>query len=188
MSVMFIRLGASAVIAFPFYIVARILFLRHKKVKTRVLRELLLCAFTLFMVGLIVLVLWPGSMGGQSANPFGQILERLRTGRGMNLIPLHTIRSYFVSNVDTRFVINIVANILMFSPTGFCLPLLWQRYRAWWKILCIGIIFSAGIETAQLFVGRSVDIDDVILNTAGVMLGYVFYVLISGAYRGQTGP
>ncbi|MGL5435691.1 MAG: VanZ family protein [Lachnospiraceae bacterium] len=178
MRVMFIRLGLGAAIVFPFYIVLRLLYLQRKRAKPEVLREILLCFFVLFMGGLFVLVLWPGNLTGQSANHFLRVLERLRTGSGMNLVPLYTIRSYFTDSVGTRFIINIVANVLMFSPMGLCLPLFWRRFQKWWKLLCIGTAFSAGIETVQLFVGRSVDIDDIILNVAGVMLGYVVFALL----------
>lgn len=178
MSSLFTRLGLGAILALPFYIVLRCLYLKRKKGQPEVMREILLCLFVLFMAGLIVLVLWPGNLSGQSSRPLIRAAERLRSGRGMNAVPFHTIGSYFTGGFDTGFIINIVANVLMFSPLGLCLPLFWQRFQRWWKLLFIGAAFSSGIETAQLFVGRSVDIDDVILNTAGVVLGYGVFVLL----------
>lgn len=180
MNILFIRLGLGAAIVLPFYIILRLLYLRrYKKAKPDVWREILLCLFILFLAGLVVLVLWPGNLAGQSANPFLRAAERLRTGRSMNLVPLYTICRYFTGSFGTQFIVNIVANVLMFSPLGLCLPLLWRRFQKWWQLLWIGTVFSAGIETIQLFVGRSVDIDDVILNVAGVMLGYAIFVVLS---------
>lgn len=176
---LFVRLGLGAAISLPFYIVLRLLYVRRKKAKPKALREILLCLFTLFMAGLLVLVLWPSNLAGQDTTPFACAWERLRTGKDINLVPLYTIRSYFAGGAGTRFVINIVANVLMFSPMGFCLPLFWRRWQKWWKMLCIGTAFSVGIETVQLFVGRAVDVDDVILNVAGVLLGYAVFALLA---------
>ena len=184
MGVLFIRLGLGAVIMLPFYIIMRLLFWRRKQAKPEYPRELLLALFVLFMAGLIVLVLWPGSREGQGTGYISQAMERLSTGIGINFVPLRTVRSYFTRPIGTLFVINIIANVLMFSPLGFCLPLFWRRFQKWWKLLIIGTVFSMGIETAQLFVGRSVDVDDVILNAAGVMLGYVVYKLLAGFIPG----
>lgn len=179
MIIMFIRFGLGAAAAFPFYIVLRLLYWQRKKVKPEAFREILLFVYVLYISGLIVLVLWPGNRTGQNTSYFLRVVDRLRTGSGINPVPLATIRSYFVGSVDTPFVINIVANVLMFSPTGFFLPLIWPQIQKWQKLFGIGISFSVGIEIAQLFVGRSVDIDDVILNVAGVMLGYSIYALLT---------
>ncbi len=175
MIIFFIRLALGAVIAMPFYLILRRLYLWRTKAHNSILREILLCAFVLFMSGLVLLVLWPENLAGQTQGVFWQAAERLRTGTKINLIPLRSIRSYFTGRIGRPFVINIIANILMFSPMGMCLPLFWQRFQKWQPMLVTGILFPAGIETAQLFVGRAVDIDDVILNAAGVMLGYAAY-------------
>lgn len=180
MGILFMRLGLGAVIVLPFYIVLRLLYVRKKKQKPEYVREFLLAVFVLFMAGLIVLVLWPRDLDGANTDYVSQAMERLKTGIGTNFVPLRTIRSYFARGFSSQFIINIIANVLMFSPMGFFLPLLWQRYRKWWKLLLIGTVFSVGIETVQLFVGRSVDVDDVILNVAGVMLGYAACHVLAG--------
>lgn len=185
MSHFFIRLGLSAAVAFPIYIIARLFYLRRKKVKPGILREILLCVFVLFMAGMAVLVLWPQVPDNQGVNTLLQVSERLRNGSHINLVPLHSISGYFAGRFDTQFAINIIANILMFSPMGLCLPLLWRRLRKWWKLLFIGTASSVGIETAQLFVGRTVDIDDVILNVVGVMLGYAVFAIAAHFIRSR---
>lgn len=73
-------------------------------------------------------------------------------------------------------LINIIGNVLLFCPLGFLLPLLWERYAAWWKTLAVGAGLSVLIECTQLFLIRGTDVDDVLLNSLGALAGY-------GAYR-----
>ena len=41
--------------------------------------------------------------------------------------------------------------------------------------MILGIAVSSAVEIIQIFIGRSCDIDDVIFNTVGVVIGYVVY-------------
>ena len=67
----------------------------------------------------------------------------------------------------------LASNVLAFVPFGLFLPLLVKRMRAPGKILLLGFEFSLLVEIVQLFskVG-SFDVDDILLNTLGVVLGY----------------
>lgn len=47
------------------------------------------------------------------------------------------------------------------------------------NLLSFALIFSGGIEFLQMFSGRYAQIDDVLMNTLGSLLGYVVYVLLS---------
>lgn len=74
----------------------------------------------------------------------------------------------------------ILLNALLFLPMGILMPLLFQNKK--WnalKIAGIGGGISILIESIQLlFVGRTADIDDVIANTVGCVLGYAFYAFL----------
>ena len=70
----------------------------------------------------------------------------------------------------------VVANVVIFLPVGFFPALLGRRPR-WWKALATGLIASGTIETIQYFIGRSADVDDVLLNTAGALLGFWLFWL-----------
>lgn len=70
-----------------------------------------------------------------------------------------------------------VANIGIFLPIGFCPALLWRDWR-WWKSFLAGISTSATIEFVQFFIGRSTDIDDIILNTTGALAGFWLFWLL----------
>lgn len=71
----------------------------------------------------------------------------------------------------------VLANALIFLPVGFFPNLLWRRPR-WWKGLAVGFCASLAIEFLQLFVNRSTDVDDLILNTTGAFLGGLIALLL----------
>ena len=74
------------------------------------------------------------------------------------------------------FLKNFSLNILLFVPLGFLLPLLWNgQVSTLKKALCYGLAFSCFIELAQLFTFRMTDVDDLIANTAGALLGFLLY-------------
>ena len=66
----------------------------------------------------------------------------------------------------------------VFVPLGLLPPALWQRLRRLWKATLLCCASSCLIEFFQLFIGRSVDVDDVILNTLGGVLGYLLFALL----------
>ena len=87
-----------------------------------------------------------------------------------NWIPLIDI-----INSPTEYVKNTILNILLFVPLGFLLPTIWKEYRSAKKTLFAGLGISLLIEILQLFTFRLTDIDDLITNTAGAILGYYLY-------------
>jgi glycopeptide antibiotics resistance protein len=94
----------------------------------------------------------------------------------INLIPFVNILDY---DNKREAAINIIGNICMFIPTGIILPILYPRLDRFWKVLLAGAGLSLVIEMMQLFFPGSVsDIDDLILNTAGVAIGYGIYKLV----------
>lgn len=72
-------------------------------------------------------------------------------------------------------ICNIVVNVVLFMPLGYLLPraIPKQRYNCRW-IFLIGIAFSLAIETLQLLTHRGCfDLDDLLNNSIGSLLGYV---------------
>ena len=63
----------------------------------------------------------------------------------------------------------LIANVLMFIPLGFLMPVLWRQ--KWWQTLLISLAATLGIELIQPFFARSFDIDDIVLNFAGGVFG-----------------
>ena len=119
-------------------------------------------------------------------NMFYVIVDRWKTGIKLsfvdkpNLIPFKTIIEYVgsVQTIHDWFGKNLAVNIIMFMPCGFLTPLFLKRNEIW-HILIVGIILSVIVEMLQALLGvGTVDIDDVILNTVGLLLGFGIYKLI----------
>ncbi len=74
------------------------------------------------------------------------------------------------------FAVNIFGNIAAFMPYGFLLPLLNRVYRKFYIILILSVLFSLAVETAQFLLKVGVfDVDDIILNSLGGILGYLVF-------------
>ena len=67
-------------------------------------------------------------------------------------------------------------NIAMFVPLGAFLPLLWNNHGLVQTGLT-GLLFSGLIELSQLFNFRATDVNDLLMNTIGVLLGYGIFLL-----------
>jgi glycopeptide antibiotics resistance protein len=100
--------------------------------------------------------------------------------RHANTVPFSTINLFYNSrhmNSEYR-QINLLGNLLGFVPFGFLLPLLLPWFRNFFKILFAGFLLSLCYESAQLLFGLGVfDVDDLILNTAGTMIGGIGYLV-----------
>lgn len=84
------------------------------------------------------------------------------------------------------FVVNVLGNVLAFAPYGFLLPMINKRYRSFFKIMLLTIMFSLTVETIQLFLKVGIfDVDDIILNTLGGIVGYLFFSICHALYFGK---
>ena len=76
--------------------------------------------------------------------------------------------------------LNVFGNIAMFIPVGVVWPVCFKKINSIPKTIIAGAVFSLCIEISQLlFYERCSDIDDIILNTAGVTIGAIVYFGIS---------
>lgn len=102
-----------------------------------------------------------------------------------NVIPFKNTMTYI--NGADRFnldviVNNTLGNLLIFLPLGMFIPLLFKKYKGMSKIMATSIVISFSIEILQiaLKIGQF-DVDDVILNTFGAMIGFLLLKFINGA-------
>ncbi|MBQ8074448.1 MAG: VanZ family protein [Oscillospiraceae bacterium] len=85
------------------------------------------------------------------------------------------------------FYLNIIGNVAMFIPSGIVLPVVYKQLNTFGKVLLAGAGLSLCIEILQLpFSVRASDIDDLILNTAGVVIGYGIYALFQFIKRRRS--
>lgn len=78
------------------------------------------------------------------------------------------------------FIINVVGNVVVFMPFGFFVTSFEKKRRGvfleFLKVTVLGFLFSFAVETVQLITRVGCfDVDDLLLNTIGVALGYVCY-------------
>jgi glycopeptide antibiotics resistance protein len=92
---------------------------------------------------------------------------------GLNLIPFTEIFRYKIGS--TLFIYNVVGNILIFVPFGYFVSGYVKASRVS-HILFISVISSVVVELVQYQIGRSFDVDDIILNVFGSILGFLLFI------------
>lgn len=76
-------------------------------------------------------------------------------------------------------ILNLIGNITMFIPIGIIWPIVYKKLNSHLKVIAAGVGLSLFIEILQLpFFDRLSDIDDLILNSTGFIIGYVIYLLV----------
>jgi glycopeptide antibiotics resistance protein len=94
---------------------------------------------------------------------------------GQMWTPFQEIRNFWNHGTDELILTNLLGNVLLFVPMGVLPPLLWKWCRWPWSMALWAVIPSCVIEFCQLFTPRATSVDDVILNAAGVVVGYLLF-------------
>lgn len=151
-------------------------------------REFMISVLTGYIIMLMVFMFTPNyiisgsgiDLTSENFDFVGNFKDRINTGYwGISLIPFATIRSYIKYSGIFHALLNILGNVVLFIPIGFIFPLILIRYRDIKKIAVLSISISLFIEFIQFFVGRSCDIDDLILNFVGGIIGYTIFCFTS---------
>lgn len=97
-----------------------------------------------------------------------------------NLVPFKTILVYLLGEKGLMIGgINLVGNIVLLMPVGFLVPLIFRNIT-WKKTLAVAVAFGFAIEGLQVLLRVGIfDIDDVILNGLGVMIGYWLFTILA---------
>lgn len=114
-----------------------------------------------------------GSMGDEMT-----LSEYMRYG--VNLTPFSTIELYMRNlsngNITDIAMKNLVGNVLLFVPIGIYLPYYCKKLTNIWRFSVATILIIFTVEMVQLLSMRGrFDIDDVILNTCGALVGYIIW-------------
>lgn len=101
-----------------------------------------------------------------------------------NLIPFRTIGPYLLGYKGWIIAgINLIGNIIFLIPIGFLLPFVY-RSMTWKKSLMLAIASGLAIELLQTILHVGIfDIDDVILNALGVMIGFWIFLVLARILR-----
>lgn len=95
-----------------------------------------------------------------------------------NFIPFKEIMRYKTTSV--LFYRNVIGNIAIFIPFGFIITDMIRDKAKKCNVLIttiITLLTSLTIETIQMFIGRSFDVDDIILNFLGGISGFIIYFI-----------
>lgn len=90
-----------------------------------------------------------------------------------NLVPFKEITRYDFGT--HKFFKNVIGNMILFIPYGYFISYYLKTYKAR-TIFILTLIASITIETTQYYIGRVFDIDDIILNVLGGIIGYYLYI------------
>ena len=139
-------------------------------------KKFLCCIFAVYAAVMLCL-LFGRSQFDIGRDYWGQVKMNI------NLVPLRTIRQYLFLLIKKtnpyllpHAFINLFGNIAAFVPLGFLLPCLWKSVQSFGRFLLFTISIIASIEVVQLFTLRgSCDIDDLILNLFGSLMGYIVF-------------
>lgn len=102
----------------------------------------------------------------------------------INLLPLVYLMDY---EVRREALINVIGNTAMFIPLGIVWPVCFKKLNTHGKVIAAGVGFSLFIEILQLpFYERVSDIDDLILNSLGFLIGYGIYLLVKRIKKKAT--
>lgn len=108
-----------------------------------------------------------------------------------NLTPFAEIRRYLTYNelfTWENLITNLAGNILVFAPFGFLVPMMRRRKTGLFFIAFLTFSFSLFIETVQLVTKVGVfDVDDLIMNTLGGILGFLVFCMGKLWYRFKLG-
>lgn len=102
--------------------------------------------------------------------------SEINTTGGLNIVPFTEMFRYRIGS--TLFYSNVVGNILIFLPFGYFVSGYIKATKIS-HILFISIVSSLTVELVQLQIGRSFDVDDILLNVAGAILGFLLYIALN---------
>ena len=164
----------SIVLIFAAIWVGVVTFLRLKKKKSLV-SLIFFTIFFVYIVKVLELTQFPVFFVPDMREIYGQTIWKT-----MNFIPFFTL--------EYRDLQTSLLNVLFTIPFGFGLPFITNlRFK---RVVFVGVIFSVTLEVLQLitalgaeFTFRIVDINDVMFNTLGIIIGYISFLGFSRVYH-----
>lgn len=179
----FLKLGFFLNTA-PFIVFITVDIIRRKKESS--LLDLVQSSYYVYLFSVLALTIY--------FFPYLPILEAVKRGEFVfardfshfNLIPFRKYLDYSVTHHQ------VYGNLIMLFPLGIFLPILYKKVTSLVQVFWIAVLFSLGIEITQFVLsiisasvwyssvwgttyGRAMDIDDLILNTLGAVLGFLAY-------------
>jgi glycopeptide antibiotics resistance protein len=105
--------------------------------------------------------------------------------RFLNLVPFIWVKETYAMGIN-KMIEQLLMNIIMIVPLGFIVPVVFKSLRKWWKTGINVMVFITCIEILQYFIGRSADVDDLIMNTFGGLIGYVLMAVFNKCFKNKA--
>lgn len=162
----------------------RALYLRHTNKRLDIKKEGLFFLLAIYVGSVMAVTIAPASILGFN-DP---------NATRLNLVPVINTMNYYLKTLQDHDEVaamhaleNIIGNLILFIPFGILLPCLFSSVRAFKIVLTICVISSLSIELIQFFLWqfgtfRTVDVDDLIMNTIGGILGWIVFSKIIRRY------
>ena len=106
-------------------------------------------------------------------------IQSFHVSPNINLIPYKSIRGEATESI---------LNVLLFVPLGFLPPLVWTPFQKLANTILFGVGTSLAIEILQLFTFRASDINDIVANGTGTIIGYFFAAVCLRAFPNIHNP
>lgn len=149
-----------------------------KKENKRKIQMISWVFFIIYLVMMVYFLFFSERMGRVPGNQYRY-----------NLIPFTEIRRYLQYHQkigDFNVCLNLLGNVVCFIPFGFVIPILTRKQTAL-RMFLLSMLASVLVELLQLVsMLGSCDVDDIILNTFGGLIGYFLFVLGRGIFRIYT--
>lgn len=91
-------------------------------------------------------------------------IRYIRFDPHFNFVPF----AYMFSDFTNSFL-----NVVLFVPLGFFLPVFWKHFKPVFRTVLFGFCTSLLIEVLQIFTFRASDVNDLMTNTLGALIGWI---------------
>lgn len=156
-----------------FFVFPFIRFVKHKANLIRIAGLFFLFLYTIILVKAVIFPIYLKGM-----IPAGP--------PAINVVPFKSIIETFIYMSVKTSLIQVVGNIVLFIPLGFLIPIINGNVNKLSKIMILIFSVSLSIELVQFFISLAAgvpshvtDIDDIILNFIGGIIGYFVYLIIN---------
>ena len=149
---------------------------KKQRKKIRTAGKFLFVLYVIFLIYFLIFSDWYGR---------GNTMDGYR----YNLVPFKEIERFwqYRETLGWRGMANLFGNIVLFIPFGFFLPMA-SRYKSFFVTTFFSFSLSFLVETFQLLSKVGIfDVDDLILNTLGGILGYIIYMIGRSIRRSING-
>ncbi|MFD1418710.1 VanZ family protein [Companilactobacillus keshanensis] len=160
----------KAILYTIFFIILRFIWLKAKHRKAKTAKEFWIVVFAFYVLLLFALTVFrDGYFIWQFKFYWHRPLSQI------NIKPMVETLKLVGGKSLVDFIYNLYGNIFWFIPMGFFLPAL-NIKKGFFKVILTGMLISVSIEAMQFVLNTGVtDIDDVIFNTVGTVVGYLLY-------------